>query len=290
MSRGPLAFGGGPLLGDRPVRHAYLDEAGTDEKATRLVVAGIIINLDQDWRPAQLELHRLATKWLPDRDPREVIFHVKDVMNGKKDFARYKDSDERLKILEDLSELPSKLRLPIACGFINKLAPDGAEQLTRAELLRNHYAMAFGLCLLAVEKYMREHAAPSELANVIAEDIPEVKEDAKEIQRIFSNEDEFMRRFSPIRSVMLEIPLGRVVGTVHYAAKDEEPLLQIADTCGYVLSRWLNGWKFGEQYYRVLAKDNPPRINDDTTGGHYVLTYMRNVTFAQPSWPVVSSL
>ena len=47
-----LAFGGGPLRGDKIVRLVYLDEAGISNPAHEpwLVVAGIVINADKQFK------------------------------------------------------------------------------------------------------------------------------------------------------------------------------------------------------------------------------------------------
>jgi hypothetical protein len=62
-----LAFGGGPLRGDKIVRLVYLDEAGISNPAHEpwLVVAGIVINADKQFKLIESYLDELVKKHIP---------------------------------------------------------------------------------------------------------------------------------------------------------------------------------------------------------------------------------
>ena len=52
------------------MRLVYLDEAGVSnqEQEPFLIVAGVIIDADQDWRSLDCHLKSLARKYLPEDD------------------------------------------------------------------------------------------------------------------------------------------------------------------------------------------------------------------------------
>ena len=104
-------FSGAPInLWNRRVRLVYLDESGTSnpEQEPVLVVAGVIVNADQDWLGLDRHLKSIMRKRLPE-DLSTGIFHAKDIWHGEKKFYRAKwPLTKRMEIISDLAAIPAK--------------------------------------------------------------------------------------------------------------------------------------------------------------------------------------
>lgn len=92
------AFGGGPLRGDRILKWAHLDEAGTSAHEGCCVVAGIVSSPDGQWKQLNRYLSDLRDEFAPDSP--EIVFHAKDIFHGTKAFHRdVWARDRRLELL-----------------------------------------------------------------------------------------------------------------------------------------------------------------------------------------------
>ena len=65
-----------PLLGHNLVRLLYLDEAGTDGRATHMCVAGVLVHGDHQWPEIDRLVGDLITKYIPESDRFGFIFHA----------------------------------------------------------------------------------------------------------------------------------------------------------------------------------------------------------------------
>src|ERR1700722_7908440 len=84
------AFGGGLASRQKIVRLVYLDEAGVSNPAQEpvLVVAGVIVNPDRQWKELEAYFRDLAHTLFPDDDPYRFVFHAKDIFHGSGPFNR----------------------------------------------------------------------------------------------------------------------------------------------------------------------------------------------------------
>src|SRR5689334_2437387 len=90
---GRPALGGGPLIGDKIVRMVFLDEAGTGNPAKEpfVVVAGVIIHADQQWKAIENHLFQMMQRHSPipfGELPYNYCFHATELFSGGKIFAR----------------------------------------------------------------------------------------------------------------------------------------------------------------------------------------------------------
>lgn len=231
------ALGGGPLAGEKIVRIAYIDEAGISKISQEpiVVVAAAIINPDQEYHVLRRYYRDLADDLFPNGENRAMIFHAKDVFHGSGEFPRkHWPLPERIKILERLAQVPALFDIPICLGAINKKAyisdrrekyPDASEK----ECLKWAHAVAFFLTLQAIDHWM-ETRAFGEVAMIIAEDTPKVKEllgyihhGAQSDAKI--NEDVFTTR--------------HIVDEINFVKKAHSELLQVADTVAFISRRGL---------------------------------------------------
>jgi hypothetical protein len=232
-------FGGtGRLAGTKLVRLTYLDEGGTSSHEPFAVVAGPIVHGDHQLVPVEEHLLLLAKKHIPEQDRRGFVFHATDIFSGS---GYFKDKEKwplpkRLEILHDLADIPSKFGLPVVMGVADK--KHIAEQLDQQPYAQRvldfvHYASAFTNATQDVELYFRT-SFPLEYTLVIAEDLPKIRRMVKRVQASLQGRDPGV--FPPqLLEKFFELPYTHIRNTVHFAAKAESPLLQIADTCAFIV-------------------------------------------------------
>jgi hypothetical protein len=249
-------------LVNRHVRQVYLDEAGTSNPSQEpfLVVAGIIINADQDWLPLDRHLKSIMRKRLPEELQYTGIFHAKDIWHGSRDFQRPRwPLAKRMEILADLAAIPAKFHLSVVHGFVER----GPAAVVLSEIFRKPtdatigiltHSVAFMRAAGAVDLWMRRNA-PNEVAMLVAEDAGKVKQAVRMFQDGY--------RQDQVDSYFVEIKIKgypknvfqtrQIVDTVHFAGKRESPLLQIADTCAFVIKRQLQNAADIKPYFDAFA-------------------------------------
>jgi len=225
------AFGGAPLAGDNMSRFAHLDEAGTSAAEPHAIVAGIISNPDQQWKALQQYLSDMADDLIPADLRKEIIFHAKDIWHGTGKFPKERFSRERRNlILQEIAKIPKKFAVPVIVGGIEK-SKSQFEKRPR-EL---SYAIAFGLAAVGVEYFLREYCEQSEIATLIAEDVPEMRRHAKEGYDRLQEPEHWNPETAPL------LPLTRIVETPHFVEKKDSSILQVADTIAFVSCRIIRG-------------------------------------------------
>jgi hypothetical protein len=157
------------------LRIAYLDEAGISNSVQEpyLVVAGVILQADEHWRPLEEHFRAMARRYLPD-DP-NPLFHAMDIFHGTGKFPRAEwPRERRWHLLSELAEIPRKFELPIVFGFNNRqrfreVILGVAPQATEAEILALTHADTFVKAATSVEAWMRR-TTRNEMTMIIAED------------------------------------------------------------------------------------------------------------------------
>ena len=202
-------------------------------------MAGVVVDGDHQMIAVEEHLEHLVRKHIPETDHENFFFHATNIWSGTR---YYKDRnawppDRRREVLRDLVETPQRFDLPIVFGDCprNELITVPAD-VTLDERGRDIivHSVAFFQCVCLVEKIMRE-VWPDEVALLIAEDRPVVKETVRQVQSWAQN------RTLPRRGDHQEyLPLRHIRDTVHWAGKRQSPLLQLADTCAFVIRRHLN--------------------------------------------------
>src|SRR6267378_1788655 len=119
----PWSLSGTALQGDKLVRLIYLDESGISAKETVTVVAGVIINADQQWKAVAQHIRGLIEKYVPEQYQEGFSFHGKDLFHGsgRTPFdRRYYPANQAHSILKQLLHVPGKFRLPVVFGYCTK--------------------------------------------------------------------------------------------------------------------------------------------------------------------------
>lgn len=239
------------------MRLAYLDEAGVSNRRQEpyLVVAGVIVDPDSQWRKLESHIRSLAAQHAPDQDPYRFVFHAHELFHGSGYFDRRRwDKSERWAILDELASIPKKFNLPVALGWLRRSATE--VEIEGTIVYREHntpqffeawsHAAAFQLAAKQIEWWMRQNCK-SELAAVIAEDRSGVKETIKFLHASYTQRATGRRSFEHdyFRS-------NHIVDTVHFAKKEESILLQIADVCAFCLKRRVMRKGDADRFYALL--------------------------------------
>lgn len=226
----PATVSGHPLIGDRLMRLVYMDEAGTSEKEPVAVVAGIIVNADQEMRQVEEALAGLSAKYIPPEYRYSVAFHATDIFSGTGYFSRDRwPLPVRLNILREIAGLVPMFGLSVSIGFCMK---DGALDNTQK------HTLAYMSSILGIEQFMRDFSGTDEIAMVIAEDIPTARRHIKSAHHAFLDKE-----LGPLAMLDTEfkkyLPIRHVKDTVHFAEKSQSSLLQIADTYAFIVRRYM---------------------------------------------------
>jgi hypothetical protein len=242
---------------DRHVRLIYIDESGKSNprQETYTALAGVIINGDQDYQQLETHLKSLVRKHIPEEDRPGFVFHAMDIFHGSRYFQRDKwPREKRHSILEDLAKIPTKFHLTVIPGFVQRLPfmADFRQRVPSAtDEWINHmiHIEAFINVARATDTWMRQNA-PHEVAMLVAEKTGKVEAFLKLIHGAFSTEtvdiywenreiDRELRKNNKQLISHAAFKTRRIIDTIHFAAKGESALLQIADTCAFLLKRQL---------------------------------------------------
>jgi hypothetical protein len=107
------------------LRMIYLDEAGISNPAHEpfVVMAGIIVHADQQWKILERYLSDMADEFAPPEKRDGFIFHAKELFSGGKTFNREDfPKEKRWEILDYLVAIPEKFEFGIAWGLVERAA------------------------------------------------------------------------------------------------------------------------------------------------------------------------
>ncbi|MBV8800075.1 MAG: DUF3800 domain-containing protein [Alphaproteobacteria bacterium] len=208
------------------MRMLFLDEAGTGNPRDEplLVVAGIIVNADKQWKAVQRRLRDLRDRFMPPEAPEWYSFHATELFSGGKYFTRERYSrSERWAILDAILSVPAEFNLPVVHAYLERhLAPDQMERL---------YGRAFIECAASAEAHLRTLPA-DEVGMIILEDNHEVRSQVRFMQSAGQIENHLLH--AHLRD---KYWLTKIVGEPHFEGKGPSSLLQIADACAFAIKR-----------------------------------------------------
>jgi hypothetical protein len=270
------------------VRFAYLDESGISSKERITVVAGVIIEADRQLEDVERYVLKLIDECVPEQYREGFAFHGKDLFHGsgRTPFdRRYFPLEAAHEILKRLLIIPAKFLLPIVYGFHDKNSLAEFNKTHSRFPMRvsaAHHAFAYSFCALAVESYMRDSAEPREVASLVVENNDNACKFIKSTHSLLRGRNlgrgSDAGAFSYFKEIAGDcVPIRKIKGAVHFASKDEELLLQVADVCAFIIRRFLEG-KSDEEFVNVLTVNNSTVLHPvDSNGG------FKNMSFAQRS-------
>lgn len=251
------SFTGHPLAGGRPLKLAYLDEAGTGGEDVT-IVAAVIVDADRQYRLLEDHLDRVVRERLSPDLHDGFIFHAKDISAGNKEFS---DLDEwpfekrKALICEMLQSRPQVL-YSVAVGYANHSEETMAKYSSRKEYLIRRHEEAYAMALLACEDYMRQFAGHDEVCLVIAEDLHNVR------KRIRTVHDLMIAPNSGFPIAKHLFPMRHIKESVHFTKKNQARLLQYADSCAFAFRRFYSGFAHGDDYVAAVLPGDARKAMD----------------------------
>jgi hypothetical protein len=236
------------------VRFVFLDEGGISSHEPVAVVAGVVVQADEQLIPLERALERLKRKHIPEEHWDDFVFHAKEIWSGTGKIFGDRDAwtlDRRLFILRDLIRVIKKLDLPVVHEAYSRedLLLDNAPKErppTERELSVATHSCAFASCTLRIEQYMRQ-CFPTEVAQVVAEDNDQARKMLKAVHEAFR----FPHRAPGIISNNI-LPFRHIRNSVHFADKKESAPLQLADLCAFIIRGRLSKHPKGDYLYNRL--------------------------------------
>lgn len=227
------------------MKWAHIDEAGTSARERCCIVAGIVSSPDGQWRQLNQYLNELRQEFAPHDS--SIIFHAKDIWHGAKKFPRDRwPHDRRKELLHELAKMPNIFRLPVIGAAVDKdKTPWSAKDGKKPDEQAWCYALAFGMCVINFEGFMRELPDQREVGIVIAEDVPHMRRYAHFGYKRISEKTEWGGGVNA-----QYLPVNRVVEEPLFTGKQGSALLQISDTIAFLLGRFRNGHDDVEPFIR----------------------------------------
>ena len=238
------------------MRFVHFDEAGLGDPELEPVVTvcGIISHADIQWVKIVEHLRGIATRFLPELNPDQVIFHATELFSGGKLFPHSRFTrEQRWYILGEVLCIPQRFNLPIVYGFVSKAEIMSTHPgISRHDLNVTCHAQAFTQCLFQIERWIRESSAPNEVASIVVENNEASRKRLSEMRHLLRSKVEV-----DDEEAQLEIdhysPLTRVVEELLFSAKTGSPLLQVADACAFGLKRAAMIRDDGKRWFNLMA-------------------------------------
>ena len=223
-------------LRQKVVRLIYIDEAGIDEPAPVLVLAGVIVKDDQ-WRSIEEEIDRLIFNQVPESLREGWEFHGHELFFGNSQLSKAGLTKvPRWKLLKDILKVVLKYHLPVICSVTTKNEMTGVfGEYKQSELV----SIGFWACCGIANRWLAAYA-PTDVGMLIA-DNAEGQAGRIKAHRAY-------RKHSAM-------PMRNLVDTVHFADSRDTWGLQLADCCAYVIKRHETGKTDVRPFYDLIADE-----------------------------------
>lgn len=264
------ALFGGLLWGNNLMRFVFVDEAGTSDLEPVTVVVGLIVNADTQLMFAEAAVEE-ALMAIPEkyRNKKSFVFHSTEIWGSNKYRQGWSMAD-RLALLKTMMALPRRLKIPITMSMVRRSAPFDAHVNTPMSRSQFQHFMAFAGCMASADRYIRNYADPSEVAAVVAEDVPEMRQFLALAPSILRDKPitvgpEYLQRTA--KEIELghltqsgDIRVSRIRSNIHFVSKGDK-LLLLADACAFGFRRFLSEQSFGDDFVSAIL-GSPLNIED----------------------------
>jgi len=220
----------------------YLDEAGTSDHETHLVVAGIIVKEDY-LLECEEQLETVLKKHIPEEDREDFEFHAHELFGGRGYFKNRREwpPEKRQRIIIDVLDSLMIFNLPIIYGAIDK-----PKHRKKYFYPINAHDLAFMLFAERVDRWIASKA-PFERCILIADE---------------SDRDKIIKTsLRQYRKAGIEIghsekpkKLSNIADAIYFGDSKDSWGLQLADFCCYFIKRHLiGGNELAETMYKHFA-------------------------------------
>lgn len=248
------------------MRFLFVDEAGTSggPREPVAVVCAVIVHADTQTASVQERIDEIKSKIpLPFRQ-KYPVFHAKKIWNSK-DFRDEWSLEQRKSLLMEMMSCPHDLKLALAFGAVHQdleIPDDCWNPVTKVQV---RHGLALQHCLWKADQWIKQFCAANEVATVIAEDVPDMKEQLNFLVSHMKKDAAFRQmveagEFDPDGSreeLLAEnaLRIERIRTPMYFASKIQEPFIQIADSCAFGIRRYLSGYSHGEDFMAAIGKN-----------------------------------
>jgi hypothetical protein len=265
----PKSLSGHPLAGDCIVKMVFLDAAGLSNPAQEpvIVIAGIIIDADKEWKSLATYLSDMADDLAPPEHREGFAFHATELFSGGKRFPREKYPREwRWHVLDALADIPRLFGLPIVWARVPRVDVEpGGPHAVRPDWevqmppVVHGQVLAFNVVAVHCERWMNENAEPNELAQMIMENDNDSRKAIHAVQRVLTDP----RHNTKLGDGNEKFRLSRIIYPIHFEEKTDSSALQVADICAFVLKRWCMKTPEISRFYDRLEPCLLATVRDD---------------------------
>lgn len=235
-----VSMSGHRLVDGDPMVNVYVDEAGTSPSDHEVVavVASVIVPHDR-WREMDDFRRGLIAEYIEPKFRDGFVFHAKDITAGKK--APFVDwpPERRWRFVKDMIAAHSKVEICVSIGI--KYA-ENDPTVPRKERAAQRHLAAYRNSLVGADIFIENYYQSREVATVIAEDTNTMRQRIKEAHQALQGNTGFAKHPA----------IKRIVGSVHFAEKKTEPLLQYADAFAFSFRRILEGRPFADELFNAM--------------------------------------
>jgi len=241
----------------------------------------VIINADKQWEIVEKRVEELIAKYVLAENQDRFVFHATELFHGSGkvfgDRQKYPLKRSR-QALKELVGIPAQLGLPIICGYVKKRFVARLSKRGRRHEAAKNQMLAFSLCAIGAETYMRDRADSLEIATLVAENNNDTRRAVKSMHDLLRGRDPLpSANYEGMFSLFSEIapnslPIRRIKDTVYFAEKDDAILLQIADACAFILRYFHEKKPHIDEFLDALTNCNRTVLGSpDTLGGYLML-------------------
>ena len=226
---------------------AYLDDSGTtgrnmsDSKRPFQFVTAVLAK-DEQFNSIEIISTKIA-QMLPEEcltSARE--FKAFDLFWGRGKF-RGVDQSIRYDVLSQLCQSIKGIHLPVFSGVADKV------KLKAGPFASAHpLGVAFNCCAVGIQNWMQKNTKPHEVAVIISDD-------TRDIENKQALKDEF-RRLRPKINPPTYLPgqLTQIHDDMYFGDSRESVGIQMADVCGFFISRHLSQKAEAEGFYQLFSE------------------------------------
>ena len=251
------------------MRLVYLDEAGIGSPDTErfVVVAGVLVDPDKQWRIIEAHLSELARTYVLPQDRDGFVFHAMDIHHGARRMDRTRYSRTlRVELLRKLCLIPTLFDLPVVAAYVERDEYRAHyPELSEGDRTANAQAIAAVSCTCAVEKALRQVGSSNEVAVLVFENNESTRRAIRECHNILKTPASLADATALGWALQPVLPFTKIVDTTHFVAKDEAPILQVSDAIAFAISRQLNG-RDAEGYATPIGENLIMRLRAFTPG------------------------
>lgn len=257
------------------MRFIYLDEAGTAPMEPVRVVAGVIVEADNQLAEIERELKKIYETFVPDALKGRFQFHATEIWSTKilPDGSNW-PLQERLDLIKAVISLPRAMNIPIVFAKNMKGTFDPPPKELKMSSSQFEHFMTFVDAIERADHFIRTRLSGKEVGAIVAENVPAMQihlSKAIDVCRKMSGtklpkEGLLQDRQQKLMGVHEDkiLLLTNIVNTPLFVKKGAAPMLDIADACAFAIRRWVGRYDHakdlilcmaGEHYGKILFSD-----------------------------------